>query len=248
MARPRGCSRAGMVVIAMAITAGIVSGQRPPGTDRPAGGLFAGGGGMAAAMSVRQMILNAYELQKPQLAGGPQWLDEEVRIRLNLDGPPSPERIRQAIRRVLADRFKLRMHSETRDLEVYALVPVRADRQPGASLRMASIETCAKEAATGPPSCGAIRLDEGELVGRAATMTQFVSMVNRISIMTGIDRLVIDRSGFTAAYTFELLWLTAAGQPDRLAFRPALEREFALRLEPQRASVDVMVIDDVEKP
>jgi uncharacterized protein (TIGR03435 family) len=198
-------------------------------------------------MSVRQLILNSYELLAPQLVGGPSWLDDTIPVRLSLDGPPSPDRIRVGMRTLLMDRFKLVMHSETREMDVFALMPVAPGAQPGSAIRTTSVADCRSEPPAGPPPCGAIRLDEGQLVGRAATMAQFVQMLNRIPMMTKLDRLVVDRTGYPGTYTFD--WQFAvASRPERADLRQALELAFRLKLESLRAPVQVMVIDRIERP
>jgi uncharacterized protein (TIGR03435 family) len=198
-------------------------------------------------MPVRQMILNSYDLVAPQLVGGPSWIDETVPVRLSFDGPPSPERMRSAIRTLLVDRFKLAMHSETREMEVFALLPVVSSARPSSAIQATTLADCQSGPPAGPPPCGAIRLEEGQLIGRAVTMAQFVQMLNRIPTMTGLDRLIVDRSSYAGAYSFD--WRFAVpSRPDRAELREALEQTFRLKLEPLRTPVEVMVIDRIERP
>jgi uncharacterized protein (TIGR03435 family) len=218
-------------------------------------GSAATGAQMAARNTVRRFILNAYQLQDDQLIGAPAWLaSETVTLRLDLDNP-SPDGIRQSVRKVLADRFNLRAHIEQREMPVYALTPSPPGARPGPGLKVVAPEECPAALPRGfpdqaaPPPCGTVRLDEGQLLARAATMEAFVAMVNTIAPMTGLDRPVIDRSGFSATYAFALRFApagrTAQSSP---AFAAALQQEFGLTLQPQQAAREVLVIDSIERP
>ena len=85
---------------------------------------------------LRDVILNAYRLQRYQLAGGPDWINT---TRFDIvakepDGVPPANRMMHAL---LADRFKLRVHTETRQIPVFALVVQATDRRLGPQLQVA---------------------------------------------------------------------------------------------------------------
>ena len=79
---------------------------------------------------------DAYALQGFQLVGGPSWLDSErFDILAKAEGNPTPDQERLMLRSLLAERFALSVHVETRELPLYAMVMTRADGRPGPRLR-----------------------------------------------------------------------------------------------------------------
>ena len=70
--------------------------------------------------------------------------------------------------------------------------------------------------------------------------------------MTGLDRIVVDRTGLTAKYDFELKFQPVVPPPqpgdDRPSLFTALQEQLGLKLEPERAPIEVMVIDHVAHP
>src|SRR6185436_5879072 len=94
------------------------------------------GGGLAATnMTVRQLIVNAYRLRPFQATGGPDWIDS---ARFDIAAKAAPEHattpVSSMLRSLLADRFKQRVHTETKEQPIYALVVARADGRLGPKL------------------------------------------------------------------------------------------------------------------
>lgn len=94
---------------------------------------------------VRVLIQNAYQLlQDGQLDGGPSWLTSDTfDIVATVAGNPPREQIPLMLRALLAERFKLVVHTETRDLPIYALVLARKDGKLGARIRRATFDCLA---------------------------------------------------------------------------------------------------------
>src|SRR5206468_28904 len=119
------------------------SGQRPTQIEEPPGGRF-----IATNAWLKILILRAYGIQDNQLAGAPDWTQFESTERFDINAklteePPAvpPGQLgarRLALRSLLAERFKLVVHRETRQVPMYALVMARADRKPGPMLTPAS--------------------------------------------------------------------------------------------------------------
>src|SRR5580658_8348759 len=87
-----------------------------------------GGRFNATNITLRLLIRNAYRVQDFQISGGPNWLNSEhFDILAKAEGNPSPDEFSVMMRALLADRFKLSVHNETRELPVYALVIARND-------------------------------------------------------------------------------------------------------------------------
>jgi len=142
------------------------------------------------------------------------------------------------LRSLLAERFKLHTHRETRELPVYDLVLARRDHRLGPSLRL-STET----SRVSPPAQGLIQ-------AQAAPIGLLVLILSPM-----VQRLVVDRTGLTGHYDFELRWTSdgpAASSPSATAGNPSLftavEEQLGLKLESTTGPVDVVVIDHVERP
>src|ERR1041384_4915988 len=97
-------------------------------------GRLPGGRVTVTNVPARLLISFAYQLGQYQLVGGPGWLsDERFDITAKIDGNPEwegpgsgrPDPIQIAMRKLLAERFKLKIHTESRDLDAYALVMVK---------------------------------------------------------------------------------------------------------------------------
>ena len=97
------------------------------------------------------------------------------------------------------------------------------------------------------------------LNSRATTMETLASILMNMAGDTGIDRIVIDRTGLTGSYQFQLRFqpvgrgggppVNEGGQPsERPTFFTALQEELGLKLDPQRAPIEVLVIDSIDRP
>ena len=102
---------------------------------------------------IRLLIRQAYGgLQDFQLVGGPSWVGSErfdIEAKVEGGGPMSPQVLQSLLRQVLADRFALTVHNETRELPIYALVLARSDGRLGPNLKPTSEECATLMAARG---------------------------------------------------------------------------------------------------
>jgi len=234
-----------------------------------------GGRMRATNMPLRQTIMFAYQLAAYQLAGGPGWITtDRYDIVAKLNGNPEPvapgsgkpDPMQLAMRALLADRFKLKIHRESREMDIYALVMAKPGGAPGPNLKQ-SVADCAAQAAArrgGPPSappgplpppgqfCGIFggpgRLRFG---GLPALM-----MVQAFSAQSG--RMVVDRTGLTGSWDFEMTFAPEqrgqapgagdAPASDAPSFFTAIQEQLGLKLESTRGPVEVVVVDSIEKP
>ena len=219
-------------------------------------------------MTVRQLILRAYQIQDFQLSGGPDWINAErfdVQARRPANAPASQNPI--MLRRLLADRFKLTVRQEMHERPVFALVFARADRRLGPRLQKASVDcqqvvAAAVKAGAGPGAeprvngglgC-ATSIRPGEVAAGGTPLSRFATMLSGL-----VNQIVVDRTGLTGTYDIELSW-TAEPLRDPapgVALPPvaddgsiftAVQEQLGLRLEPQRGPVDVLVIERIERP
>jgi uncharacterized protein (TIGR03435 family) len=205
--------------------------------------------------TLKQLIRSAFGLKDLQLTGGPNWLDaDRYDIVAKAEGPASRDQLMQMLQALLADRFKLTFHVETKQLPVFNLV-VAKQGQLGPNITT-------HIAGTGPPRLFPILGPAGHMDGSDATMQHLAAS---LSGTTG-DRLVLDKTGLTASYDFTLVWtperqILPPGVPtdvlEKAPNRPpadgpslatALQEELGLKLESGRGPVEIMVIDHAEKP
>jgi bla regulator protein BlaR1 len=244
------------------------SGERAARIEEEPGGRYT-----AANASLRILILRAYQISENQLVGAPDWAQDErfdINAKLEREPPSVPrgqpgERL-LALRSLLAERFKLLIHRETREFPMYALVMARADRKPGPLLKPSLID-CSPEATqarmaaiqAGKPVSGVCgrRVASGLIQFGGLPLSEFAGA---LSNSPDIGRSVVDRTGLTGNWDFELTYT-----PDRLPFRPpgqdppafdpngpslstAMQEQLGLKLESIRGPMEVLVIDSVERP
>jgi uncharacterized protein (TIGR03435 family) len=236
--------------------------------------LLPGGRVVAQNAPLRDVIRAAYGLEDSQLEGGPGWL-RTTRVDIEARGAVTLDSARAMTRTLLAERFRLASHTETRQLPIYALVMSRGDRAPGRGLR-ASGKECAPVTlpaglppAPPPPAGGGMTLMPGgfqcpsgllpgHLSLRSLDMTAFASVLWRRLL----QRPVVDRTGLSGPFDLDLTYLpdleTMNGRPAsenpalpaQILGAPsiftALEEQLGLKLESARGPVDVLVIDKVE--
>jgi uncharacterized protein (TIGR03435 family) len=236
----------------------------------------------ATNVTLRLLIRNAYQLQDFQITGGPSWLSSDhfdivAKIPDGVrDGGPAeppgsgPGPLQLMMRALLAERFKLVLHNETKDSPIYALILARSDGRLGPELKKSETDCNAVMAAgrgrggpmppPGPPQpgdrmpCG-IRIGPGNMAVGGSSLSQFA---NSLGMFTG--RVVQDRTGLTGNYDFNLTWT-----PDQMPQRPpgasdlpvdpngpsiftAVQEQLGLKLDSQRGPVELVVIDRAEKP
>jgi bla regulator protein blaR1 len=219
-----------------------------------------GGRFNAINMTLWQILSIAYPIDgkfrdEINLTGGPGWINSDrFDIIAKAEGSPgldtnkpgstvtdvdreAVERIRMMLRRFLAERFKLRLHHETRHLPLYELVMAKTDGGAGPELRKAA-GNCGCE-------CGSIRrMGPNKVVG---TEVSPGSLAHSMSDWVG--RTVVDKTGLTGPMDFSLTWSTE-NTPDSTApsIFTAVEEQLGLKLVPARGPVDVLVVDAAERP
>ena len=218
-------------------------------------GLGAGGRFQAFGW-VRLFVACAYQTGFGKIddfiLGGPSWMDGEyyeIKAVLATDAAPLTQTDGfTALQTLLADRFKLSVHRETRESPMYALV---AAKRGGGGLRPADANCVDRR-------CGRDIIGPSSIHSRAMTMAQLAKV---LSPRTG--RAVEDRTGLGGVYDVNLVWKQAliapaspgAGSPDFLPADPApasifgaLEEQLGLKLQSIKGTSDVIVIDHVERP
>jgi uncharacterized protein (TIGR03435 family) len=217
----------------------------------------------ATGVTVRQMIEAAYRrhaFDRREVIGGPAWIDEDrfdftARVAgghlYDRSGFPAAT---FATMRAHANQ-NARIHTEMRERQVYALVPI-SGRRPAlvpstadCAAQMRAVER--QEPISGRP-CGASPYPR-RLMATGITMADLASLIT-----PWVDRIVIDRTGLPGSFDVDLegVEVKPAG-PFGPSYRPSetkrsifehLEKQLGLRLERMSSQVEIVVVDSVEKP
>jgi uncharacterized protein (TIGR03435 family) len=198
-------------------------------------------------LPIKFVILDAYNLQEDQIANVPDWAknfnyDIEAKVddddRAALVKMPIDER-RTMVKPLLAERFKLKTHLETRELPIYALVIAKGGSKLVDAPKI--VDEPGKHHNQG------IRAGRGELTGMEAGTDGIVRVLGRY-----IKRPIVDRTGLTGSYNFTLKWTDEDAPADPESNAPsmftALQEQLGLKLEATKASMTVVVIDSIEQP
>jgi uncharacterized protein (TIGR03435 family) len=194
-------------------------------------------------VTLRELITDAYRVRRFQVEGGPDWVDgDRFDITARTGEGAAPDRMHVMLQALLVERFGLTFHRETRERPIYALAVARADGVPSPSLvRSTGAERPGMES-NGVNGFMMIR-------AKGQSMAQLAA---RLGNQT--DRLIVDRTGLSGAYDFELQYtrddgLTRSDQPAGAAsLFTALREQLGLKLESARGPVEFLVIDTASRP
>src|SRR5262245_32546206 len=150
--------------------------------------------------TVRSLLFSAYQVQDYQVIGGPEWLStDRFDVEATAEGAPPAPQMLLMVRTLLADRFKLVMHTETRDMSIYRLVMASGDGHLGPQLRPTACKPANTSGTTvvgGPGVCGNWGSAESIIVG-GNTMKGLANQLGRRPV---IGRPVIDRTNLTGVF------------------------------------------------
>lgn len=262
----------------------------PPMMLTPKGDRF-----VATNVPLIALLSMAYGLRAYQLMDQPQWLMTE-RFDIQAKTAPGvplmnpqatqqpfmgamdpPQPFMLMLRGLLAERFGLKAHTETRELPIYSLVKARADGKLGPKLKPSTVDCAAivrqaRESNTpipvpsgpprpgDPPSCFAFG-GFGRLVNASMPMATLVMILEGTT-----GRRVQDRTGLDGTFEVDLTWtpeqilqLADAGRPqvriDGVTIDPngpslftAIQEQLGLKLEPAKGPVEVFIIDSISRP
>ena len=162
-------------------------------------------------------------------------------------------RIRAMAQAMLADRFKLAVHHESRDLPAFDLTMDRSDGRLGPQLKRVDLDCVALRAQQAPTAqgCGGFKqMERGHFVGHAVSMAALAQL---LEVPAG--RNVFDRTGLQNNFDLEFQWTPdprpgadAPAPENAVSIFTALREQLGLKLESTKAPVDVLVIDRAEKP
>ena len=218
----------------------------------PPGGRFVGDN-----IPIDFLIQQVYGVRDFQIIAGPESKaiiadrrGNRYQIDARGDASASQDQVKAMVKTLLADRFALKLHKETRELPVYAMIPAKEG---------------VRGARASNGKVGGIALMAPGWIRGEGTTTAFLA----VALSRFVDRPVVDRMNLEQVLEFDLMWTPTAtsgelaecparlremaeqlklGQVSCPALFTAVEEQIGIRLEPQRAPMDVLVIDSVERP
>jgi uncharacterized protein (TIGR03435 family) len=221
---------------------------RPIGTAPPGAsvslGTNDGGRFVARGVTAQVLVQLAYSVQRYQIAGAPAWFsDEAFDIEAKPEPPfsPTPDESKEMVRTLLAERFGLKVHQDTREGTVFNLVVAKGGPKFNPTT-------------TSPEK----RFTRGGMGSFSATGVRLEFFLQRLSAQ--LERPIYDRTGLNGEYDIELHWtpqrLSASaqvsGEPspdgDDPALATALEEQLGLKLERAKGPIETLVIEAAERP
>jgi uncharacterized protein (TIGR03435 family) len=184
---------------------------------------------------------------------GPDWINRNrYTIEATAEGNPTDRDYRAMLRGLIEDRFALKVHRESREIDVYTLLPARPDGKLGPKMKSWSGMCVSGRAprAEDPamPRCtGAFRTPG--LVLEGVSMVPLAEMLSTQRRLLG--RIVQDRTGFAGPYNIEFEFdFNAANQPDYSgpSIFTALKEQLGVRLEAAKGPLEVIVVDSASTP
>ena len=204
------------------------------------------------AYTLKLLIAAAYDLNPRTISGGPSWIESDhydiVAVTPGQLRPTHDEQM-SMLRTLLTDRFQLTFHRESKVFSIYEIEMAKPGK-PGPKLK----ETATP---TDPPTVGpgVVYPQRIVLPSRNATIGDLASLLQRAIL----DRPVVDKTGLTTRYDFDLEWAPDETQfggdvPNPSADTPAsplftaIQEQLGLKLVATRGPVDALIIDKAERP
>jgi uncharacterized protein (TIGR03435 family) len=215
------------------------------------------------------VLRETFGIEDSRILGAPDWVNADrfdIQAKVDPADAPKLDKVPYDVRGkmllpVLADRFGLKFHHETRELPTYALVVAKG----GLKMKEAKPGDTYPNGIKGPD--GQARGGAGMMMGRGSIIGQGVGVSSLLNVLSNqrLGRPIFDKTGLTGNYDFDLHWTpddappmaggAQAGSPGSDAATDpgpslftALQEQLGLRLDPQKGPVDVVVIDHIEQP
>ena len=209
-------------------------------------------------VNVRNLLTTAFGIMSFQISGGPNWIDSEgYDIQATSDRVTTPRQMTgPVLQSILEQRFKLSTHWETRELPVFLLTA----QGRGSNLQPSAEQTCVPSDPAGPvlpgaphragELCGSIGLGLTGLSGKQISMPALAMALSHL-----LGRTVIDKTNLAGEFDARLTFAPPGRLPDGAIVDPALpdilpavREQLGLKLEGANEPVEMLVIDQVERP
>lgn len=202
--------------------------------------------------SLADLMMFAYSVQRKQIIGAPDWIEQDrydINATPDQEGSPSADQVRLMIRKLLADRFQLKLHHDKRELSAFVLT-VGKD---GSKLKPAQPNGNLHGIGVQPAKSGAM------MFANNSPIPAFTSFLQSLVL----DRPVVDQTGLTGRYDMTVTFTPddslfngnppafpepAEGVEAAPRFFDAIQQQLGLKLTAEKTQVDVLAIDHIEKP
>jgi uncharacterized protein (TIGR03435 family) len=220
------------------------------------------------------LIHLAYDIDADKVLGGPSWLEmDRFDVIAKVPAESAPDTLKPMLQALLADRFKLAIHKETKPLPTYALV---VGKKPQLKEAEGTEDSgCKPQSQSGGPGSGVMRLMMSNPDGGAPTaitigpggVVQYACRnMTMAAFAAGLPRMfgigtelgpnpILEDTGLKGRWNFDIRWSVGfvfapmVNQGDRITVFDAMEKQLGLRLEERQVPTPVMVVDSVnEKP
>ena len=182
-------------------------------------------------VTLKRCMMRAYEVPDIQITGGPKWMDESrYDIEARAGYAAQYAELNQMLQTLLAERFHLKLHHETRSLQGYAIVVAK----DGLKMKPSA-----------PGTRGHTNDNPGSVVSTGAPISR---LALKLSVLLKVP--VVDETGVNGSFDFTLHWIPD-GAPDPTAgpsLFTAIQEQLGLRLEGRKVPVDMLVVDSAEPP
>lgn len=194
---------------------------------------------------VESLVRSAYDVQFFRLFGLPAWANEERYDVIAKAARPITEAERRLmLRSLLLDRFGLKAHFEPRELTVYVMTRARADGTLGPGLKPRP------DCANADPPCvsSGSAFADGRLSLKASTLDGLAAGL----LSSVLESMVVNEAKVDGRFDVELSWrpdnVSADANDKRPSLFTALEEQLGMKLTAQRRPVDVLVVDEIQRP
>jgi uncharacterized protein (TIGR03435 family) len=209
-------------------------------------------------ISLKNLISDAYSIRQDLISGGPGWaestgFDVEAKVAgedVEAFKKLSPHQRDSLLKALLEDRFKLKLHTETKTLTLYELMVAKGGSKLKPGTEMPS-DADAPKLPEAKKLGGMMRMGPGFFSGQNLTMTAIVNQLSNILHYT-----VTDKTGLTGNYDLDLKWTPDDARPPSgdtsseaaVSIFTAVQEQLGLKLQATRGPVETLVIDQAEMP
>jgi uncharacterized protein (TIGR03435 family) len=201
--------------------------------------------------TLSDLIAFSYGLQQKQIVGAPSWAETDkwdIEAQPDVPGAPNRNQITTMIQKLLADRFQLKFHKDTREMSAYVLTEAKTGNKMTKGDQDSQL-----------PGLGFTSISPATLAVRNATMDDFARTLQQVVL----DRPVVDQTALSGKWNFLLKWTADESQmvglgvkvppPSDASDAPpplftAIQEQLGLKLDAGKAQVQFFVIDKAEKP
>ena len=211
------------------------------------GGFIVGGRFEVRSATMLELIATAYDFEAEKIAGGPAWLNtDRFDILAGAPATTSQETAKLMLQSLLAERFKLAVHKDTRPLPVFLLSSGKSKPRAKESDGKTPSGCQVQPQPNSQPLSGAFTV----VACRNVTMAVFAEALRGMA-NAYLGNTVIDSTGLIGAWDFDIKWhqrnqIPAAGSEATTIF-DAVDKQLGLKLERQTRPLPVLVVDGVNR-